>query len=186
MIRSKFKFAAIAIATALCGLISVDGFAQSVQRVIEDEPARHEFFRKAAIDTHSGLPVPRYVSLKFGKVNGRQGPTLSHDVLWQYQRKGLPLIVVAETDGWRKIRDHHGEESWVRRVSLSGVRTALTKREVDIRTRPNDEARIKAVAHGNVLLYLHDCNEGGWCRVKSQDGYKGYVRQQNLWGAQGL
>lgn len=184
MIKSKLKFAAIA--TALCGLISVDGVCQSVQRVIEDEPKAHKFYSKTASETLSGLPVPRYVSLKFGKVNGRQGPTLEHSVLWQYQRRGLPLIVVAETENWRKVRDCHGEESWVRRVSLSGTRTVLTKREIDLRTAPREAARIKAVAQGNVLLELGHCTESDWCKVKSKDGYKGYVRRDGLWGAEKL
>ncbi len=158
-------------------------FGQSVERVIEDEPRPHQFYRKTAAETHSGLPVPRYVSLKFSKVNGRQGPTLQHNVLWQYRRRGLPLIVVAETDNWRKVRDNTGEESWVRRVALSGTRTALTKREVEIRTRPGDGTRIKAVAQGNVLLYLGECDAQDWCKVKSHDGHKGYVRRADLWGA---
>ncbi len=151
--------------------------------VIEDEPQKSEFFTKAATETLSGLPVPRFVSLKFGQVNGRQGPTLQHNVLWQYQRKGLPLIVVAETENWRKVRDSEGEESWIRRVALSGNRTVLTKREVDIITRPRDDARIKAVAQVNVLLDLGDCNESGWCRVRSSDGHKGWARKSDLWGA---
>lgn len=164
---------------------SVTGLAygQTTERVIKDEPRPHEFYRKTAAQTHSGLPVPRYVSLKFGKVNGRQGPTLQHNVLWQYQRKGLPLIVVAETDNWRKVRDNNGEESWVRRVALSGVRTVLTKQEIDLRARASEGARITAVAQGNVLLSLGDCNDQNWCRVKSQDGYKGWVQRQYLWGA---
>ncbi len=151
--------------------------------VIEDEPKKHEFFSKTATETLSGLPVPRFVSLKFGQVNGRRGPTLRHDILWQYQRKGLPLIVVAETENWRKVRDSEGEESWIRRVALSGNRTALTKRDVEILTRPKDGARIKAVAQVNVLLDLLSCTETGWCRVKSIDGHKGWARQSDLWGA---
>lgn len=165
-------------------LIALPAHAQSRQIIIEDEPAASELYQKAATETLSGLPVPRYVSLKFGKVNGRQGPTLDHPVLWQYQRRGLPLIVVAETENWRKIRDSQGEESWVRRVSLSGARTALTKREIEIRTAPRETARIKAVAQGNVLLELGHCTENDWCRVKSKDGYKGWAPRSVLWGTQ--
>jgi len=174
-------FVSISVLASFCSAISAE--AQTRRVVIEDEPQKHEFFSKAATETISGLPVPRFVSLKFGAVNGRQGPTLQHDVLWQYKRKGLPLIVVAETENWRKVRDSEGEESWVRRVALSGNRTALTKREVDILTRPKDDARIKAVAQVNVLLQLGDCTPAQWCRVKSTDGHKGWVRQSDLWGA---
>ncbi len=158
--------------------------SQVRRTIIEDRPASSEFFTKAGSETHSGLPVPRYVSLKFGKVNGRKGPSLEHPILWQFQRKGLPLIVVAETDNWRKVRDSQGEESWVRRVALSGVLMALTRQEVDIMTRPREDARISAVAQPNVLLQLGKCNDAHWCKVKSSEGYKGWVRRRHLWGAQ--
>jgi SH3-like domain-containing protein len=39
----------------------------------------------------SGLPVPRFVSLKPDKVNVRAGPNRDHDVTWQYTRAGLPV-----------------------------------------------------------------------------------------------
>ena len=39
---------------------------------------------------HSGLPIPRFVSLKTEKVNVRKGPSSDHDVARVYQRKGLP------------------------------------------------------------------------------------------------
>ena len=34
----------------------------------------------------SGLPIPRFVSLKSDKVNVRAGPTKDHDVTWVYTR----------------------------------------------------------------------------------------------------
>ena len=44
----------------------------------------------------SGLPVPRFVSLKAEKVNVRRGPSSDHPVAWVFQRKGLPVEIVAE------------------------------------------------------------------------------------------
>jgi len=61
----------------------------------------------------SGLPVPRFVSLKPEKVNVRGGPTRQHDVTWQYTRSGLPVEITAESDNWRRIRDWEGSEGWV-------------------------------------------------------------------------
>ena len=34
--------------------------------------------------TPSGLPVPRYVTLKFDAVNARAGPSDDHKLLWVY------------------------------------------------------------------------------------------------------
>src|SRR6187401_2109630 len=44
----------------------------------------------------SGLPVPRFVSLKSDKVNVRAGPTKDHDVAWVYNRAALPVEITAE------------------------------------------------------------------------------------------
>ena len=42
--------------------------------------------------TPSGMPVPRYVSLKFEKVNARAGPGDDHKLLFVYRVRGLPLL----------------------------------------------------------------------------------------------
>ena len=63
--------------------------------------------------TPSGLPVPRYVSLKFDKVNARSGPGDDHRLLWVYHVRGLPVQVVAESNEWRRICDPDGALSWV-------------------------------------------------------------------------
>ena len=44
--------------------------------------------------TPSGMPVPRYVSLKFDKVNARAGPGDDHKLLFVYRVRGLPLQVL--------------------------------------------------------------------------------------------
>ena len=36
----------------------------------------------------SGLPVPRFVSLKFNEANLRAGPGSEYPVLWQYRQVG--------------------------------------------------------------------------------------------------
>ena len=56
----------------------------------------------------SGLPVPRYVTLKFDETNLRAGPGREYPVLWQYRTAGLPLLVNAEFGIWRKVVDHDG------------------------------------------------------------------------------
>ena len=63
---------------------------------------------KAERQTPSGLPVPRYVSLKFDVVNARSAPGDDSRLLWIYRAKGLPVQVVAETPEWRRICDPEG------------------------------------------------------------------------------
>lgn len=151
--------------------------------VVEPLPTLKDVDHVAASMTHSGYPVPRYVSLKFGKVNGRQGPSLQHPALWQYRRRGLPLVVVAEMDIWRKVRDANGDESWMRTQALSGVRNVMAVSDVPLRTKPKQEGRVAAIASKDAILRLKECDSNGWCDVRSSDGLKGWARQSDLWGA---
>jgi len=140
-----------------------------IKRVVEDIPAAttDNLYRVSADRTPSGFNVPRFVSLKFSR---------------QYQRRGLPVMIVAETEMWRKVRDITGDEAWVRKPALSGSRTALTLQTASIRSRPNGSAREIARTDPKTLLRLQTCRDG-WCEVKSDTGVKGWTRQDMLWGA---
>src|ERR1035437_7199413 len=73
----------------------------------------------------SGLPVPRFVSLKSDRVNVRSGPNKDQEVRWVYTRAGMPVEVTAEFENWRRIRDWEGAEGWVYHSLLSGKRSAV-------------------------------------------------------------
>src|SRR5262245_64119218 len=81
------------------------------------------------IGPKSGLPMPRFVSLKPDRVNVRGGPTRDNEVMFVYTRAGLPVEITAESDNWRRIRDWEGSEGWVYHSLLSGRRTAGVKRK---------------------------------------------------------
>ncbi len=74
----------------------------------------------------SGLPVPRFVSLKPARVNLRVGPGRDYAVSWLFMKSGLPVEIIQEYDNWRRIRDADGTEGWVYQSLLSGKRTAIT------------------------------------------------------------
>ena len=73
----------------------------------------------------SGLPVPRFVSLKADRVNVRAGPNKDQEVRWVYTRAGMPVEITAEFENWRRIRDWEGAEGWVYHSLLSGKRSAV-------------------------------------------------------------
>jgi len=81
--------------------------------------------------TSSGLPIPRYVSLKSDHVNVRAGPTKDNDVAWVFTRSGLPVEITAEFENWRRVRDSEGAEGWVYHSLLSGRRTAVVTMKSD-------------------------------------------------------
>ena len=134
----------------------------------------------------SGLPVPRYVSLKSDRVNLREGPSKDHRTTWIFQRAGLPVEITAEFETWRKVRDSEGSEGWVLHSLLSGRRTALVipwKKDgaaVSLFAKPSDDTSPVARLEPNVLANVRSCDKT-WCRVNGS-GFDGFIRQSNLWG----
>lgn len=133
----------------------------------------------------SGLPVPRFVSLKADKVNVRSGPTRDHAVAWVFTRAGLPVEITAEFETWRRIRDADGAEGWVYHSMLSARRTALVSpwskgEPTALREQPTADSAIKAKLEPGVLGKVDHCN-GKWCRF-FDSGFDGYVEQERLWG----
>ncbi len=133
----------------------------------------------------SGLPLPRYVSLKSDKVNVRIGPGQNYDVAWIFVRAGWPVEIVQEFENWRKIRDVEGAEGWVFHSLLSGRRTALVTPWADsgdspVRDNADTEAAISAYLEPRVLADVDRCRDN-WCKI-SGDGYSGWIEQTHLWG----
>jgi SH3-like domain-containing protein len=133
----------------------------------------------------SGLPVPRYVSLKSDHVNVRIGPTKDNDVAWVYTRSGLPVEITAEFENWRRVRDSEGAEGWVYHSLLSGRRTAvITMKAKDdlapLYDRADPTSAIAARLQAGVVAQVKKCT-AGWCRVTG-NGFDGWIEQQRLWG----
>ena len=133
----------------------------------------------------SGLPVPRFVSLKSDHVNVRVGPTKDNDVSWIYTRSSLPVEITAEFENWRRIRDSEGSEGWVYHSLLSGRRTAvvvpkLKEDLVPLYDRADPASSVAAKLEAGVLANVRRCSVG-WCRV-SGSGFDGWIEQQRLWG----
>jgi SH3-like domain-containing protein len=133
----------------------------------------------------SGLPIPRFVSLKAEKVNVRRGPSSEHPVAWVFQRKGLPVEIVAEYDNWRRIRDSDGEEGWILQSMLAGKRTAVVapwraQQLTALHASADRQSGIVANLQAGAMSDIASC-DGKWCEI-SAGGYKGYVEQEMLWG----
>jgi SH3-like domain-containing protein len=136
-------------------------------------------------DTTSGLPIPRFVSIKTDRVNVRGGPDKDHDVAWIYTRVGWPVEITAEFENWRRIRDSDGTEGWVYHSLLSGKRTAVVqlKAKTDLaalRAKPDPEAPVIAQLQSGVLGSIKSCS-GLWCRLVGE-GFDGFIEQNRLWG----
>ena len=135
--------------------------------------------------TVTGLPLPRYASLKTDRVNLREGPSKEHATKWVYQRAGLPVEITAEFEIWRKVRDSEGAEGWVLHSLLSGRRTALVApgkkdQTFKIYAKPALQADVSASLQSGVIVSVKSC-DGSWCSIYGE-GYKGYIEQVALWG----
>jgi SH3-like domain-containing protein len=140
---------------------------------------------KLPVGPESGLPIPRFVSLKPDKVNVRSGPNRRHDVAWQYTRAGLPVEITAESDNWRRIRDWEGSEGWVYHSLLSGRRTALVISKIKNDLVPlhydaDVNSRVVARLQTGVVGSVKSCN-GKWCHITGH-GFDGWIAQERLWG----
>ena len=137
----------------------------------------------------SGLPLPRFVTLKAKRVNLRIGPSTDYAVSWLYMKSGLPVEIIQEYDNWRRIRDADGTEGWVNQSLLSGQRAALAapwmkgKGEavyVNMRRDPQPSATVIAKLEPGVLINISECN-GTWCHADA-NGTDGWVAQAEIWG----
>lgn len=136
----------------------------------------------------SGLPLPRYVSLKANRVNMRVGPGRDYKVDWMFTKRGLPLEILQEYDNWRKVRDPEGVEGWILQSLLSGNRTAIVapwKKEDDdnllkLMRKPVDTSSTVAKLEAGVVAKVEECSNG-WCKM-SVAGIEGYMQQASLWG----
>jgi SH3-like domain-containing protein len=140
----------------------------------------------------SGLPVPRYVSLKTDRVNLREGPSKDHRTAWVFQRAGLPVEITGEFETWRRIRDSEGTEGWVLHSLLSGRRTALVMpwakpatSALPLYEKADEKTGIVAQLQPNVIASVKGC-AGGWCRIvivlPGARDLSGYMKQERLWG----
>jgi SH3-like domain-containing protein len=141
--------------------------------------------RAAGDSGPSGLPLPRFVSLKADRVNVRGGPDKDHDVSWVYTRSGLPVEITAEFENWRRIRDQDGSEGWVYHSLLSGKRTAVVRLKsktelASLHVKPDGQSDVTAALQFGVLGTVKRCN-GTWCQIVG-DGFDGWIEQTRLWG----
>ncbi len=131
----------------------------------------------------TGLPLPRFVSLRAGEVNMRTGPGLRYPVDWVYRRRTLPMEVIAEYGTWRKVRDWQGAEGWVHQSMLDARRTVIVLGAVRVlRSLPDADSDPAARAEPGVIATVRECpTDGVWCRVEA-DGAEGWLRRDEVWG----
>lgn len=131
----------------------------------------------------TGLPLPRYVSLRADEANLRAGPGVQYPVEWVYHRQEMPVEVVAEYHTWRKVRDWQGSQGWVHQSILSSNRTVIVTGGLrTLRKKADSQSLPVARAEANAVGKLLSCPEDStWCEV-DLGGHKGWLRKVEFWG----
>ncbi len=144
-------------------------------------PAAADSLPEPQVSRFSGKPVPRFETLRFGKVNGRTGPHRDYKVAWEYARKGLPVLILKESGDWRYVQDPVGDEVWIEKNQLTGPGNALTRSAFILKAgRASDSADVAEIGP-NVLVGLGTCDES-MCQVTA-DRFRGWAPREQLWGA---
>ena len=131
----------------------------------------------------SGLPLPRFVSLRAGEVNLRTGPGVQYPVEWVYRKSGLPLEIIAEYKTWRKVRDWDGAQGWVHQTMLSARRTFIvTGATRTVLNKGKRTARPVVKVQPGVTGQLIACPSASeYCRVEVE-GFEGWLPRADFWG----
>lgn len=138
----------------------------------------------------TGLPMPRFVSVKSSPVNVRGGPSTNHQVAWVFVRKAVPVEVTAEFENWRRIRDVDGDQGWVFHTLIDGSRSVMvvgpdraTPREGDLVPlyfAPDAASDEVALVEPGVIGSFVNCGQG-WCAVR-MGPHEGFIRANSLYG----
>ncbi len=131
----------------------------------------------------TGLPLPRFASLKTDEVNFRSGPGVRYPIDWVYQRRDLPVEIEREFEAWRLVADPEGTKGWVHQATLTGRRSfVVIGGEQVVRSGPQDAANSVARLKPGVIGRLRSCEAAAaWCQVQVAD-YRGWLKRSAVWG----
>lgn len=158
-------------------------------------PAVPALAQTATVGPSSGLPLPRYVSVRNAPTNVRVGPGTQYEIAFTFIQAGVPVEIVQEFDTWRKIRDVEGDEGWVHQNLVVGERTALVAPwqaggdPIALRAARGPNAGVRAWLGPKMLVSVRSC-DGAACEIRLTHArpeggtatYQGFVAQNTLWG----
>lgn len=130
----------------------------------------------------TGLPLPRFVSLRSNQVNLRTGPNFRYPVEWVYLKRDLPVEITDEFENWRKTKDYNGKEGWIYQPMLSGRRTVRVIQDCFLLRAANMEALPLAKIENGAIGRLMSCPKNtSLCKVEFGH-FQGWVPKKMLWG----
>ena len=122
-----------------------------------------------------------FLSLKKNEVNLRQGPSLEYPIKLIYKKKYLPVIILDQSETWRKISDFESNSGWIHISQLSKKKTAINiKNNSVLYKRPTIYSKPIAKLEIGRLVLIKKCKVK-WCKITS-DNFGGWIWKNSLWG----
>ncbi|MCC6942397.1 MAG: hypothetical protein IT551_12425 [Novosphingobium sp.] len=124
-----------------------------------------------------------WVSTSKAKANMRVGPGRDYRISWTYVRKGVPLKVLRVMGGWRLVEDKDGSRGWILQQFLNRERAGIVTGSIsEMRANKDGSGSLLWRVEPGVIGKLGEC-EAQWCAFEIE-GRKGFIRADNVWGAQ--
>ena len=122
-----------------------------------------------------------FVTLRNNNTNLRQGPSFDYPIKIFYKKKYLPVLVLDNSDNFRKIKDHENNTGWIHVSQLSRKKAALVEfNQIVMFKNSTIFSKPLAVLEKGRLCVILKCNHE-WCKIKT-DKYSGWVKKDKLWG----
>lgn len=170
------------LATALAGAVLVMLALGATDTLAQTTPAAHPA-TQAQSGPETGLPLPRYVSLRSHEGNARRGPGMTHRIDWVFARRNMPLRVTAEFEHWRRVEDAEGLGGWMHFALLSGVRHVLVQQDMTpLHLQADARAPVVGYMEAGVIARLQSCGPA-WCRLRVEN-LRGWAPKAALWGVE--
>ena len=122
-----------------------------------------------------------FLTLRYDKVNLRQGPSREYPVKIFYTKKYLPVLIQDKSYNFKKIRDHENNTGWIHVSQLSKKKAAIiTEDNQLIFYKPSIYSKPTAILKKGRLCKIKKCIKH-WCKINVET-YKGWVKKDSLWG----
>ena len=122
-----------------------------------------------------------FLTLRYDKVNLRQGPSREYPIKIFYKKKYLPVLIQDKSDNYRKIRDHENNTGWIHISQLSKKKAAIVVEDKLILFNSSTiYSKPIAILEKGRLSKIIKCKKD-WCKVTTNK-YKGWVKKEGLWG----
>lgn len=151
---------------------------------------------ESSIGSVTGLPLPRFVSIKSNEANLRSGPAKHYPIKLSYHCRNYPMELIAEFENWRLLRDIDNTQGWVHKGLISGIRNVIVKNNhvLSRKQLPYEIPKAEMVLfrlpdeHSYPIVRVELGTVGRikrcdleWCKI-SIENYEAWIRKINLWG----